>query len=255
MHFNLREREGYAAAIVEHVDGRLPVIVGVASTATRDAVRLCRHAQGVGAAAVAVKTPYFWTLTEREVAGHFASIATAIDIPILVYNVPAYAGTNISNSLLVSMAKEHPNILGIIDTVDSVEVLRSRVDTMRQVNPAFCVLTGTESQFLTVLELGGNGAVPAMSNLAPALLVGVFEAFRTGDYEAAIGLFRQLASGLDIYTVSGSFHSVIKEAMVTLGLAEDATVRAPALPLTPESRANLRDVLARAGLMATVGQE
>jgi 2-dehydro-3-deoxy-D-pentonate aldolase len=252
MHFNLREREGFAAAIVEHVDGRLPVIIGAASTATRDAVRLCRHAQGIGAAAVTVTTPYFWTLSEREVIGHFASVASAVDIPILAYNVPSYSGIDISNEILVSLAKEHPNIVGVIDAVDGIERARSRIDTAQALDSQFCVLAGMDAQILNHLELGGNGTTSATANIAPSLHVGIVEAFESGDYRAAINLYRRLATCLDIYSVEGSFHSVIKEAMILLGLASSSTVRLPALPLTPESRLKLRDVLTRAGLLSNV---
>lgn len=255
MHFNFKEREAHAASIVDHVGGRLPIIVGAASTATRDAVRLCRHAQGIGASAVTVTTPYFWTLTEREVVGHFATIATAVDLPIILYNVPGYSGIDISNEILLVLAREHSNIVGIIDVVDDVEHARTRIEAVRKLNSDFCVLTGSEAQVLNIFQLGGHGVIAPMANIAPSIQVGIVEAFRTGDYQAAVDLYRQLAVALDIYTVPGSFHSVIKEAMVMLDLAADSTVRSPALPLTPESRARLRDVLGRSALMTAVGQE
>ncbi|HEX2282874.1 MAG TPA: dihydrodipicolinate synthase family protein, partial [Thermomicrobiales bacterium] len=117
------------------------------------------------------------------------------------------------------------------------------------------VLTGSEGQILNLLQLGGNGIVAPTANLAPWLHVGIIEAFRTGDYRAAGDLYRRLAVTLDIYGIPGSFHSVIKEAMVMLDLAAGSTVRSPALPLTPESRGRLREALTRADLMAAVGRE
>jgi 4-hydroxy-tetrahydrodipicolinate synthase len=255
MHFNLREREGLVATIVEHVDKRLPVIVGAATTATREAVRLCRHAQGVGADAVTVTTPYFWTLSDREVIGHFATIATAVDIPVFIYNVPRYSGINISNEILVTLLREHPNIIGIFDSVDSMDHLRTRIDAVRSMNPNFCVFTGNDGQLLTTLQLGGNGTVPATANMAPNVHVDMVKAYESGDYGAAIECFQKLSKSLDVFMVPGSFHSVIKEAMVILGLAQSSTVRSPALPLTPESRARLREVLVKAGLVAMQGRE
>lgn len=249
MHFNLREREGFASAIVEHVDNRLPVIIGAASTATDDAVRLSRHAQGIGASAVTVTTPYFWTLSEREVIGHFSSVAAAVDIPIIVYNVPSYSGFNVSNTTLASLAAEHENIVGVIDAIDSAEHARSRIDTLRDVNPEFTVLAGTDAQALNVLELGGNGSVAATANIVPDLHVRIVRAFEAGDYSSAVQSYRKLGQILRVYSVEGSFHSVVKEAMVLLGLASTATVRSPALPLTPESRSSLRSTLERAGLL------
>lgn len=255
MHFNLRERESHAAAMVEHVNKRIPVIVGAATTATRDAVRLCRHAQGIGADAVTVTTPYFWTLSDREVIGHFATIATAVDIPVFIYNVPRYSGINISNEILITLVREHPNIVGIFDSVDSMDHLRTRIDAVRSANPDFRVFTGNDGQLMTTLQLGGNGTVPATANIAPNAHVELVKAYRAGDYGVAIEHFQTLARSLDIFMVSGSFHSVIKEAMVVLGLAQSGTVRSPALPLTPESRTRLREALDKADLVAMASQE
>jgi 2-dehydro-3-deoxy-D-pentonate aldolase len=243
MHFNLRERESHAATIVEHVNGRLPVIVGAASTATDDAMRLSRHAQGIGADAVTVTTPYFWTLSEREVVGHFSSVASAVDIPILVYNVPSYSGFNISNATLMTLMREHENIIGVIDAQDSTEITRSRINTLRAENPEFCIFSGADGQILNLFELGGNGILPATANIVPHLHVGIYDAYRNGDYQTSIALYRQLSKTLNVYSVEGSFHSVVKEAMALLGLASDSTVRMPALPLTHENRALLREVL------------
>ncbi len=255
MHFNLQEREAHVARLVQHVNHRIPLIVGAATTATRDAVRLCHHAQGVGADAVTVTTPYFWTLSDREVIGHFATIATSVDIPVFIYNVPRYSGINISNEIMMTLMREHPNIVGIFDSVDSLEHLRTRIDALRALNPDFCIFTGSDGQLLTTLQLGGNGSVPATANIAPQFHVNIVRDYQAGEFGKAIDEFRVLCKSLDIFKVPGSFHSVIKEAMVILGIAQDSTVRSPALPLTPESRARLRDVLIKAGLLTPEGQE
>jgi 2-dehydro-3-deoxy-D-pentonate aldolase len=249
MHFNLRERESHAATVVEHVNGRLPVIVGAASTATDDAMRLSRHAQGIGADAVTVTTPYFWTLSEREVVGHFSSVASAVDIPILVYNVPTYSGFNVSNETLITLMREHENIVGVIDAVDSTELLRSRINSLREVKPEFRILSGSDGLILSLFELGGNGVIPATANIFPHLHVGIYDAYMHGDFQTSISLYRQLSRTLSLYDVEGSFHSVVKEAMALVGLVSDPTVRMPALPLTHENRAMLRDVLTSAGVL------
>lgn len=255
MHFSVNERESHVASMVQHVDKRLPVIVGAATTATRDAIRICRHAQGTGASAVTVTAPYFWTLSDREVTGHFAAIATAVDIPVFIYNVPRYSGINVSNEILATLIRDHPNIVGIYDSVDSVDHLRRRIESVRSVNPDFCVFTGNEGLALSTLHLGGNGAVPATANITPHIYVEMVKAYDAGHHASAIECYQTLSKSLDILNVPGSFHSVIKEAMVILGLARDSTVRSPALPLTTESRARLRSVLDKAGLLESVTQE
>lgn len=249
MHMNLKEREQHAAEVVQHVRGRVPVIMGTGTPSTRETIRLSRHAQGVGADAVAVITPYFWTLSEREVIGHLSSVANAVDIPVIVYNFPAYSNYDISSETLASLVREHGNIAGVKDSLDSLEHLRRRVDVVKAINPEFSVLTGSDGYLLTLLELGGDGSVPATANIAPRRHVEIFEAFEADDYERALSLLRGLHELLDIYRVTGSFHSVMKEAMAMAGVAPPSSARQPALPLTAESRARLREALARADLL------
>ncbi len=249
MHMNLKEREQHAAEVVQHVRGRVPVILGTGTPSTRETIRLSRHAQGVGADAVAIVTPYFWTLSEREVVAHLSSVANAVDIPVIVYNFPAFANYNISSETLAALVKEHGNIAGVKDSLDSLEHLRRRIDVVKAINPEFSVLTGSDGYLVTLLEMGGDGSVPATANIAPRQHVEIFEAFEEGDYETALGELPDLLRLLDVYRISGSFHSVIKEAMAMAGVAPPSGARQPALPLTAESRARLREVLAHADLL------
>lgn len=254
MHMNLKEREQHAAEVVQHVRGRVPVVLGTGTPSTRETIRLSRHAQGVGADAVAIITPYFWTLSEREVIAHLSSVANAVDIPVIVYNFPAYSNYNISSETLAALVREHGNIAGVKDSLDSLEHLRRRVEVVKAINPEFSVLTGSDGYLLTLLEMGGDGSVPATANIDPRRHVAVFEAFEDGDYESALDRLPELLGLLDIYRVNGSFHSVIKEAMAMAGVAPVSGARQPALPLTAESRARLREVLARADLLPATSQ-
>jgi dihydrodipicolinate synthase/N-acetylneuraminate lyase len=251
MHMNLKDREQHAAETVQHIAGRAPVIIGTGTTSTRETIRLSRHAQGVGADAVSIITPYFWTLSEREVIGHLSAVANAIDIPIFVYNYPAYSNYNISSETLVALVREHRNIAGVMDAIDSLEHLRQRVQIVKAVNPEFRVLAGSDGHLLTILQLGGDGTVPPTANLAPDRHVQVFNAWERRDYQRALELMPGVMSCLDMFQITGSFHSVVKEAMVMAGVATGSTPRQPALPLTADSRARLREVLARANLLPT----
>lgn len=249
MHMNLKEREQHAADTVQHVAGRVPVIVGAGSTSTRETIRLSRHAQGVGADAVSIITPYFWTLSERELIAHLSAVANAIDIPILVYNFPAYSNYNISSETLVSLVREHRNIVGVMDAIDSLEHLRQRVQIVKAANPDFCVLAGADGHLLNILQLGGDGTVPSTANLIPDRHVEVFNAYGRRDFQQALELMPAVLSCLDMFRISGSFHSVVKEAMAAVGVASSPIPRQPALPLTTDSRARLREVLARANIL------
>src|SRR5204863_4750979 len=134
-------------------------------------------------------------------------------LPIVIYNFPAYAGFNISSETMAALVREHRNILGVKDSVDSLELLRSRVQLVKAINPEFSVLAGHDGHLLNVLQLGGDGTVPATSNFAPQPHVALFEAYQSGDLAAAQALLPSLMACLAVYGVPGSFHSVVKEAM------------------------------------------
>lgn len=251
MHMNLKEREQHAAEVVQHVNRRIPVIVGTGTTSTRETIRLSRHAQGIGADAVAIITPYFWTLTEREVVAHLSAVANAVDIPVIVYNYPAYSNVNISSETLAALVREHRNVAGVKDSIDSLEHLRRRVQVMKEINPDFAVLSGFDSFLLPTLELGGDGTIPVTANIAPERHVAIYDAFHRGDYALIAELLPSMLLLSDIYRVPGSFHSVVKEAMALAGVAPHSIARQPALPLTAESRARLRDIMQHAAPLPT----
>jgi dihydrodipicolinate synthase/N-acetylneuraminate lyase len=255
MHLAAREREQHATETVQHVNGRVPVIVGTGTTSTAETVRLSRHAEGVGADAVAVITPYFWTLSEKEIIAHVSAVANAVDIAVVVYNFPAYSGVNITSETLAALVKEHSNIAGVKDSLDDLEHLRRRVAVVKSLKSDFSVLTGADGLLLAALEIGCDGAVPATANIAPRRHVAVWEAHNAGEHARAIADMLTVNRLLDLYRITGSFHSVVKEAMGQLGLTDNPTARQPALPLSAESRAKVRETLERAGLAAAAQQD
>lgn len=250
MHLAAREREQHTAETVQHVNGRVPVIVGAGTTSTSETVRLSRHAQGAGADAVAIITPYFWTLSEREIVAHLSAVANAVDIPVIVYNFPAYSGVNIASETLASLVKEHSNIAGVKDSLDDLEHLRRRVATVKALKPDFSVFAGADGLLLAALEIGCDGAIPATANVAARRHVAVYNAHVAGDHTQAIAAMLLVNSCLDLYRVPGSFHSVFKDALGQLGVIEHTAARQPALPLSADSRARVRQTLERAGLLA-----
>jgi 2-dehydro-3-deoxy-D-pentonate aldolase len=243
------ERKEYAQKVVEHVKGRVPVIVGTGSVNTRETIDLTRHAKGVGADAAAVVTPFYQTLGDEQLLAHFGAVANAVDLPILVYNIPVFTGTAVSTPVLAQLAEENDNIVGVKDSVDSAGLMRGRVQTLKRIRPDFAILTGTSEQLLNTLMLGGDGAVIGEANFAPGPGVGCVEAFRKGDYETARRTFLDLMRVATVTQVHGTFQAAIKEAMRALGLIEKATVRMPGTPLTNDTRAQIRRNLEAIGML------
>jgi 4-hydroxy-tetrahydrodipicolinate synthase len=243
------ERKEYAQKAVEHVKGRVPVIIGTGGVNTRETIELTRHAKGIGAAAAAVVTPYYQRLDDEQLLAHFGAVANAVDLPILVYNIPQFTGTPISTPLLAQLAEENDNIVGVKDSVDSAILFRNRVQTLKRVRQDFAILSGIGENLLTVLMLGGDGAVVGEANYAPAPYVKCVDSFRKGDYEAMRRHFLDMMRVGTVVQVPGFFQAAIKEAMRALGLIEKTTVRLPGTPLDLEARTQVRRNLEAIGML------
>lgn len=245
---SLHERKEYAQRVVERVAGRVPVIIGTGSVSTQETIEMTRHAQGVGADAAAVITPFYQRLDDTQLLAHFGAVANAVNLPILVYNIPQFTGTAVSTAVLAQLASENDNIIGVKDSWDSAGLLRSRVQTIKGMHPEFAVLTGVTEQFAGLLMMGGDGGVFGEANFAPGPFVNCYEAFRHGDYEAARQAFGEMLRVASTIQVPGYFQAAIKEAMRTLGQTESTTVRLPGTVLTPDAQAHVRRNLEAIGL-------
>ena len=118
-HLTADERRCFAEEVTRIVAGRVPVVVGVGFSGTRETVELARHTQEVGADAVLVVSPFYWKVGEEGLFRHFATVAESVDIPILLYNLPMLTGIDLSPSLVARIAAECPNVVGLKDTIMS----------------------------------------------------------------------------------------------------------------------------------------
>lgn len=249
-HLSPDERREFGAHVVRRVAGRVPVILNTGTTSTADSIALSRHAREIGADAIALVAPYYWTLNERQLLAHFSAVAGAVNLPVVLYNFPAYTGVHLSPELVLTLMRDCPNVIGVKDTIDSVTVIRHHIMRLRAENPAFSVFAGGDDHLLNVLAMGGAGTIPATANFAPALHVAAYEAFRAGEYEAALAGLQAIMQMANTYAIPGGASALVKQALVELGLSDAPYVRPPALPLTDEARAQLRAVLSATGLLA-----
>jgi 2-dehydro-3-deoxy-D-pentonate aldolase len=248
-HLDGSERRRFAEALVEIVSGRVPLLIGVGTTGTREAVSLARHAEDIGADGILSVSPFYWKVGEEALFRHFAAVAEAVSIPTLIYNLPLLTGIDLSPELVAKVARECPNVTGLKDTVTeyshSVKVLRE----VKPVRPDFVVLAGFEDQILPTMLAGGDGSICGFANVAPELFVGLVKAASSGDLETAAELHRRVLSLMAIATLSDTPLGAIKLAMKKLGFPIFPTVRGPALPAPPESEAKIVAALEDAGLL------
>jgi 4-hydroxy-tetrahydrodipicolinate synthase len=257
MHLTAEERRTFAALVVRHVDGRVPVLVGCLDTSTAQAIALARHAEELGAAGVIVIPPYYWTPGDQAIEAHIGGVAEAVRLPVLIYNFPAVVGRGISPALVASLAARYENVLGIKETIDSISHIHEVLALVKSTKPAFSVFCGFEFHLLNTLLSGGDGCIPAVANFAPEPTVAIYEHARAGRLAEAAALMRQRLELAMLYQLpspqggvaNAPFFVVVKEAMVLLGQIPHATVRAPAAPLSEVHRARLRELLVSAGLL------
>jgi 2-dehydro-3-deoxy-D-pentonate aldolase len=240
LHLKTRDRRDIAADVVRHVGGRVPVIVNTGSSNTLEAVELTQHAAGAGASAVAVLTPTAWHLDEDQLIGHYASVANAVELPLLIYNLPRLSGVNIRTEAAIRLMAEQENIVGMIDVTDSLSQIRQRVQRLKEVRPDGVLLGGRAEQLLDLLLLSGDGVVSGLVNLSPRPAVALYEAVATKDWAMIVHDQELLLRMAGLEALPGAPSSVLKEAMVALGLIESATSRPPAFPLTAEARQHVR---------------
>jgi len=249
MHLSGDERRAFARLVVQHVDGRVPVLVGCLSTSTDEAVALARHAEETGADGVLVIPPYYWTPNDRAIETHIGAVAAAVRLPVLIYNFPAVVGRSIPAPLVARLASAYDSVLGIKETVDSISHIHEVIARVKPAKPAFSVLCGYEFHLLNTLLSGGDGAIPAVANFAPEPPVAIYEHWRAGRLDEAAAVMRERLELAMLYQLDAPLFVVIKEAMAMLGRIPHAAVRAPSPALSDEHRARLRGLLASAGLL------
>lgn len=149
---------------VEKVGKRLPVIAGTGSNCTRTAVELSKEAQLSGADAVLLVTPYYNKATQGGLVEHFSTIAKAIDIPAILYNVPSRTGCNIAPETAVKLGKNIDNIVAVKDATGNIG---QTVKMMQLAEGCIDVYSGNDDQIVPIMSMGGLGVISVLSNIAP----------------------------------------------------------------------------------------
>jgi 4-hydroxy-tetrahydrodipicolinate synthase len=223
--------------VIEEVNGRVPVFAGTARITTEDTIALTRAAESAGADAVSIVTPYFITPSQEELYDHYRSTAKATSLPVILYNNPGRTGVVI-NPQTTRRLGEIDNIVGMKDSSGN---MGNMVETIRLCGPEFRLFCGFDTLIFTTLAAGGAGAVPASANIAPRLIVDLYEHFRAGRLGESRDLQAALAPLRNAFSL-GTFPAVLKEGLDLLGVPVGSP-KLPVKPLEPEARESLRTIL------------
>ena len=240
---NVEEHHELIRVAVEHAAKRIPIIAGAGANSTAEAVEMTVFAKKIGADAALSVVPYYNKPTQEGLYRHFKTIAEAVDIPVILYNVPGRTVADLGNETTLRLA-QIPNIVGIKDATGNMD----RVSELINRAPAgFSVYSGDDATACALMLLGGKGNVSVVANVAPRLVHEMCTAAISGDLTKARALNFQM-QGLSRQLFCEANPIPVKWASQQLGLSRGG-IRLPLTPLSPEYHERVRTAMRQAGLL------
>ncbi len=231
----LDEQEACIRFALERVAGRVPVIAGTGSNNTREALRLTKFAKEAGASAALLITPYYNKPTPAGQIAHYSTIAEAVDIPIILYNVPGRTGTNILPETVAALSKVR-NIVAIKEasgSADQTSQIRSLCD--------ITVMSGDDSLTLPLMALGATGIISVAANVVPAKMAALCSEFDKGNLEKARTIHYELMPLFKALFIETN-PMPVKAALARMGMIGN-NLRLPLTPMLPEKFTALENVM------------
>lgn len=242
----VEQRKRVAEIVIEKSGRRVPVVVQVGASDASTTIELSRHAERVGADAVAVVTPYYYNPDEEALVEYYKQVSENVAIPVFIYNIPYRTTVNITPDIALKIVAAAPRVQGIKDSSrDFMQVL----EYIEKLPRDFIILNGADAYILPALIMGVSGAMSAYSNAFPELYVSLYDLFKRGDYEKArevqfkINLTRRM-----LRLHAQPFIQPVKEAMKMRGIPA-GFVKRPLRPMTEEEIDDLGSKLKKLDLL------
>jgi len=228
---------------IEAAHGRVPVIAGAGSNSTEEAISLTRHAKKAGATATLHVVPYYNKPTQEGMYQHFKAINDAVELPIIIYNIPGRVVVEMNVETMARLGKL-PNIVGVKDsTGDVARVVRTRLANGEK----FAQLTGEDANVVGFLAMGGHGAISVTSNIAPGLCARLHDAWAARDLDTVAAIRDRLAP-LNDNLFCETNPAPVKYAASLLGKCA-ADLRLPMVELSEASKQKVQGAMRSAGLI------
>jgi len=228
---------------IDAVNKRVPVIAGTGSNSTAEAIRLTQHAHEAGADGALMVAPYYNRPTQEGLYQHYKAVAEAVRIPIIIYNIPGRTGVNINPDTLARLSKIK-NIVGVKEASGSIKQMS---DVLTLCGPNFDVLSGDDLFTLPLMAMGGCGVISVLSNVAPADMAGLVDAFNVGDMDKAKALHYKMAGLIDALFIETNPAPV--KAALSLMKKISYEVRLPLCKLSDANYEKLKKVMVGYGLI------
>ena len=232
------EKERVMSVVAEEAGGRVPVYAGTGCVGTADTIRLSKKARALGVDALSIITPSFAQASQQELYAHYAAVAEAVDMPVVLYNIPARTGNALSPETVERLA-EIGNIAGVKDSSGNFDNMLQYIERTR--GRRFAVLSGSDSLILWNLLAGGSGGIAGCANVYPENMADIYNAFAAGDMEKARRCQDNIRSFRGCFRF-GNPNTIVKTAVKMLGCPV-GKCRRPFDRISPEGAAALRTVL------------
>jgi 4-hydroxy-tetrahydrodipicolinate synthase len=228
---------------VEHIAGRVPVIAGSGGNSTAEAIALTRHAKNVGADATLQVVPYYNRPTQEGMYRHFKAIAEAVDIPVILYNVPGRTVADMANETVVRLASVD-NIVGIKDATGNIG---RGTELLRMVDKSFGVYSGDDASAVALMLCGGAGNISVTANVAPRLMKEMCDAALSGEVARAVEINNRVLSLHSKLFVEPN-PVPVKWALTEMGKMPSG-LRLPLAPLSAQYHDTVRAALRESGVL------
>jgi 4-hydroxy-tetrahydrodipicolinate synthase len=238
-----KEYEDVIRFTIERTGKRVPVIAGAGSNDTAHAIALAKKAESLGADGLLVVTPYYNKTTQAGLVAHFKAVADAVNVPIILYNVPPRTGLNMKAETVAKLAG-YKNIHAVKEASGD---LGQVIDIMRLCSGKLALYSGEDGIILPTLACGGEGVISVVSNAMPGETHNLCQSFFDGNIAEARRLQFRLKPFIDVLFMETS-PIPVKAALELMGICR-ATVRLPLVPIGAETLVRLKAVMASLGLI------
>ena len=243
-YITVEEKKRVIDIVVEQANRRVPVVVGTSAMGTDEVIQLSRHARDRGADGLMINLPVYYPLTDDDVFNHYQAVAGAVDLPIMLYDFPAFTHWEMSPELISRLSRIE-NVVGIKETAPLEKV--EQVIKIEKQEP-FNTFTGISFIFLEALKLGAAGVICIIPNIAPREVAAIYDSFKAGDMEKASRLQGDILPLVSLVAVPVQ-SPVAKEAMRLLGLDIKPYVKMPLPQITEEQKAMVKKTLTDLGML------
>lgn len=207
------EKEQVLRIVVDETKGRVPVYAGTGCVSTAETIKQSLMAKKVGADVLSIITPSFAAASQEELYNHYKEVAEAVDLPIILYNIPARTGNSLAPATVAKLSKI-PNIVGVKDSSGNFDNMLQYIEKTKDSD--FIVLSGNDSLILWCLLAGGRGGIAGCANVYPDTMVNIYEQFIKGNVEKAREYQDSIRSFRDCFKF-GNPNTIVKTAVSLLG--------------------------------------